>query len=281
MKRLIKLLTVIVLMTLSIHTTAFAQSAVAKYNEGIELMQKGDYNAAISSFKASMAVNKSTANKKKCNKQIAECKRLMAKHPATSDTERPAESNTTLTLSQSRLAFAASPQEQQRVGVEVMPQTSDWKAEVQDKHNWIELSKSMDGHEIIIACSPNEQTTERQATISVTCGNKSKTLTIVQRGRELTLGASPNYANFKLKGGKILVNISCNSDTTYSNGRNWDVIQHPEWLRVEATETTLILEAQKLEKNDPGYKGGRQGEVIIVSQSTRHVLPVKQKRKFL
>ena len=51
------------------HGSSFAQSATESYNKGVTLMNKGDYQGAIASFKASMAINKSAANVKKCKAQ--------------------------------------------------------------------------------------------------------------------------------------------------------------------------------------------------------------------
>ena len=58
MKTIFKLLMIIGLLGL-IPNPSFAQSASDSYNKGVALMNKGDYQGAIASFKASMAINNS------------------------------------------------------------------------------------------------------------------------------------------------------------------------------------------------------------------------------
>lgn len=278
MKRLIKLLTVIVMMTLTTPVVVFAQSASASYDKGLAQMKSGDYKGAIASFQASMAINKSEANKKKCNQQIAKCQKMLQKKPVVADTPIPVANEKKLNLSKSRVPFPPNPMEDLSVEVVTEPFSNDWMASVEGSVDWLELSKSMDGKSLILKCKPTDKTTKREIMVSVVYGNKKKEVKVVQWGKDVKFAATPLETNFKMKGGKQLVNISCNSDTVYEGGKNWKITQVPDWVKAETTETTLILEAQKVEKSDPQYKTGREGQVIIVSQNWECVLKVTQKR---
>ncbi len=278
MKRLIKLLTVIVIMTLTTPVVVFAQSASASYDKGLALMKSGDYTGAIASFRASMAINKSEANKKKCNQQIAKCQKQLQKKTTVIDTPMPVVNEKKLSLSKNRVPFPSNPMEDLSVEVFTEPFSNDWMASVEENADWLELSKSMDGKSLILKCKPTEKTIKREVIVGVTYGKQKKDVKVVQWGKDVKFTASPLETNFKMKGGKQLVNISCNSDTVYEGGKNWKIKQIPDWVKAETTETTLILEAQKVEKNDPQYKTGREGQIIIVSQNWECVLKVAQKR---
>lgn len=278
MSRLIKLLTLVIMMTLATPGTAFAQSAGDSYNEGIALMKKGDYKKAIDSFKASMAINKSAENKKKCNRQIAICRKMIK--PETNQTPVPTEKK--ISLSKERVPFPPTPMEDLAVEIITEPFTKDWIASTAGNGNWLELSKSMDGRSLIVKCKPTDSTVKRQAKVCVIYDeerkNIRKEIDVVQYGKDVILSATPLEISFKLKGGKQLIDIACNSDTVYDGGKNWKIKQTPHWLKAETTETTLVLEAQKMEKNDPDFKSGRVGQVIIMSQDKECVLKIEQKK---
>lgn len=278
MKRLIKLLTVILLMTLAAPTAVCAQSASASYEKGMAQMKSGDYAGAIASFQASMAINKSEANKKKCNQQIAKCKKLLQKKPTVTDVPVQTTSSQKLSLNKNRVAFPANPMEDLSVEVYTEPASNDWMAAVEGSADWLELSKSMDGKSLIVKCKPTNSTVKREVMVGVTYGRQKHDVCVAQWGNDVKLTAVPLESSFKMKGGKQLVNISCNSDTVYENGKNWKIKQLPDWLKAETTETSLILEAPQVDKKDPLFKSGREGQVIIVSQNWELVLKVVQKK---
>jgi len=278
MKRLIKLLTVIVMMTLTTPAVVYAQSASESYDKGMALMKSGDYSGAIASFQASMAINKSEANKKKCNTQIAKCRKLMKKPTGDTPVPVPVENEKKLRLSKERVPFPSTPMEDLSVDIITEPFSNDWMATVEGNADWLELSKSMDGKSLILKCKPTDKTIKREVMVAVTYGKQKREVKVVQWGKDVKFAATPLETSFKMKGGKQLVNINCNSDTVYEDGKNWKIKQVPDWVKAETTATTLILEAQKVEKNDPEYKTGRESQIIIVSQNWECVLKVSQKR---
>lgn len=277
MKRLFKLLTVILMMTLTTPVVIYAQSASVSYDKGMALMKSGDYKGAIASFQASMAINKSDANKKKCNQQIAKCKKFLQRKPAATNVTLPVANEKKMSLSSDRVAFSWNPMEDQSVEVNTEPFSNDWTASVEGDVDWLELSKSMDGKLLIFKCKHTNTTVKREASVIVSYGKIKREVTVAQWGKDVSFDATPQETKFRKKGGKKYVQISCNSDTIYENGKNWKINQAPDWLRVEAAETTLILEAQELEKSNPQYKTGREDLVSIVSQNLEISLKVVQK----
>ena len=261
MKRLIKLLTVIVLMSLTTPVAVFAQSASASYDKGMELMKSGDYKGAIASFQASMTINKSEANKKKCNQQIAKCQKLL-KRPTAVNTPVPAEKEKQLSVSKQRIAFPPNPMEDLSIEILTEPFSNDWMATVEGEADWLELSKSMDGKFLIFKCKPTDKTVRREAIVNVTYGKQKENVTVAQWGKDMVFKVEPLETSFKKKGGKQMVNIICNSDTVYEYGKNWKVKYVPNWIKAETTEATLILGAPILEKNDPEYNIHKMDEEV-------------------
>lgn len=276
MSRFLKLLMIIVIMTIS-PLVSSAQSASEYYNTGLSLMKKKDFSGAIASFKASMAVNKSASNVKQCNDKIKQCNRLM-RNSTNSQSETSQVKK--LTISNPSLWFKAQATDTQSAEIESVPFSTEWTANVPAEVTWIELSKSMDGKELNVRCRPNEQTTVRYAEIVVTLNNLVRKIDVRQQGKPVALSASSSFANFKLKGGTDIIDINCNSDTTYAGKRNWTIKKKPDWIKAEMTETTLILKTDKVEKNDPAYKNGRSGDIILQSQDAECLIQANQRKTF-
>ena len=257
----------------------FAQSASDSYNKGVALMNKGDYQGAIASFKASMAINKSAANVKKCKAQITKCNRLAKKKTGTADTAKKAPQKT-LTVSTNRIVFEAGAEETKSIGIETQPETNDWIANVASEHEgWCKLAKSMDGKELQVTCLPSNSTISRFTGITVIYDQVTQFIQLVQKGRSPQLKAITNLVKLsKRKGGSKQVAVSCNSDTLYSDNKNWQLSKYPEWCEVYVTSgNELTVKADKLTKEHPDFKTGRAGDIILRSQDQEFIIRVEQK----
>ena len=279
MNRILKILTLIFLMTLTtVHT--YAQSASDAYNKGVALMNKGDYQGAIASFKASMAINKSAANVKKCNAQIAKCNRLAKKkRSGGEDSSKKAAPSKQLTLSTYTLSFDSG-EDTKLVGVETLPESSDWMANVASEHeSWCKLGKSMDGKNLQVTCLATSSTLSRQTGITVIYDQVTRFIKLVQRGNKPHIDATKADVKInKRKGGTQKVGISCNSDTLYSDNKNWELTKFPDWCDVTVTSgNEITIKADALGKNDPDYKSGRTGYIRIESQNEEFIIRVDQK----
>lgn len=273
MNRILRILTVVILMTLT-PAFVYAQSASESYDNGMALMKKQDYSGAIASFKASMAINKSDANVKKCKAQIAKCQKLMKNKGKSA---APAAVEKKLNIPHPVLSVPANPVNDMGVQIEVTPESNDWSATVEGNVNWIELSKSMDGRYLVLKVSPTDKTIVRHAVVSVEYEKMERKIQVNQAGKAVELVAGELFTKFKKKGGQMLINVSCNSDTLYANNTNWFIVKAPEWCNAESTSTNVVLKVDPLDKKDPFYKTGRTGDIILRSQDQECVIRVDQK----
>jgi tetratricopeptide (TPR) repeat protein len=259
---------------------SYAQSASESYNNGVALMNKGDYQEAIASFKASMAINKSAANVKKCKAQIAKCNRLAKKKKSAGDGEKKeAAPQKQLTLSAYTLTFDAG-EETKYVGIETLPESSDWMANVASEHeSWCKLGKSMDGKNLQVTCLASSSTLSRQTGITVIYDQVTRFIKLTQKGNKPRIDATKADVKIKKrKGGTQKVGISCNSDTLYADNKNWELTKTPEWCEVTATSgNEITIKADAMAKNDPDFKSGRTGYIRIESQNEEFIIRVDQK----
>ena len=280
MKKTISKLMMIIGLLCFAPIVSYAQSASESYNKGVALMNKGDYQEAIASFKASMAINKSAANVKKCNAQIAKCNRLAKKkRSGGEDNSKKAAPSKQLTLSTYTLAFDAG-EDTKLVGVETLPESSDWMANVASEHeSWCKLGKSMDGKNLQVTCLASSSTLSRQTGITVIYDQVTRFIKLVQRGNKPHIDATKADVKInKRKGGTQKVGISCNSDTLYADNKNWELTKFPDWCDVTVTSgNEITIKADALSKNDPDYKSGRTGYIRIESQNEEFIIRVDQK----
>ncbi len=282
-KSIIRLLMIIGLLSFA-PCASFAQSASKAYSNGLAQMKKGDYAGAIASFKASMAINKSADNVKKCKAQIRKCSRLQARgKDSKADAPAKAASSKTLTLTTYHLTFSAD-EETKLVGVETIPESSDWTANIAPEcESWCKLSKSMDNKELQVTCLPTSSTISRLAGITVLYDQQSRFIQVTQKGKRPHIEASKNEVKlgkglFKKANYEEKISISCNSDTLYSDNKNWELVKSPDWCDVKVTSgNELTIKAEKLKKGDPDYKTGRSGYIFIRSQEEEFVIKVELK----
>lgn len=279
MNRFLKILTVILLMTLTtVHT--YAQSASDAYNKGVALMNKGDYQGAIASFKASMTINKSAANVKKCNAQIFKCNRLAKKKTTDRKDEPKKTTQKTLVVSAKNVGFEAAGGER-IIGVLTQPESNDWIANVASEHeSWCKLSKSMNGKELQIECLPSNSTISRYTGITVIYDQETQFIQLTQKGKDAEITAHPNDVKFKLKGGTEKVAISCNSDTLYADNKNWQLSKRPDWCEVYVgSSNEITVKVKEVKKGDPIYESGRSGDIILKSQNQECIIRVDQRKR--
>jgi hypothetical protein len=175
------------------------------------------------------------------------------------------------------LSVPANPTNDLGVQIEVFPESNDWTASLVGNVNWIELSKSMDGKYLVLKVSPTDKTIVRHAEVNVEYEKLERKIQVNQAGKAVELVASELFTKFKKKGGQMLINVSCNSDTVYANNSNWTIEKAPEWCNAEGTSTNLVLKVDALDKKDPFYKTGRTGDIILRSQKQECVIRVDQK----
>lgn len=281
MKKTISKLMMIIGLLCFTPVASYAQSASESYNKGVALMNKGDYQGAIASFKASMAINKSAANVKKCNTQISKCNRLAKKkrNSSSDDDSKKVTPSKQLTLSTYSVTFDSG-EETKLVGIETMPESSDWTANVASEHeSWCKLGKSMDGKNLQVTCLATSSTLNRQTGITVIYDQVTRFIKLTQKGIKPHIDVTKADVKInKRKGGTQKIGISCNSDTLYSDNKNWELTKSPDWCEVTASSgNEITIKAGPLAKTDPEFKSGRTGYIRIQSQNEEYIIRVEQK----
>ena len=281
MKKTISKLMMIIGLLCFTPVASYAQSASESYNKGVALMNKGDYQGAIASFKASMAINKSAANVKKCNTQIAKCNRLAKKkrNSSSDDDSKKVTPSKQLTLSTYSVTFDSG-EDTKLVGIETMPESSDWTANVASEHeSWCKLSKTMDGKNLQVTCLATSSTLNRQTGITVIYDQVTRFIKLTQKGNKPHIDVTKADVKInKRKGGTQKIGISCNSDTLYSDNKNWELTKSPDWCEVTASSgNEITIKAEPIAKTDPEFKSGRTGYIRIQSQNEEYIIRVEQK----
>lgn len=284
MTRFLKI--IILLFTISLAPAySYAQSASDLFSKGMSLKSNGKYQEAINSFKASMAINSKADNVKKCNQQIKQCEKLMRKRPSKDDYSSSSSSTqrNTLRVNTNELFFPGDKEQTIEVDVESQP-AGVWTAVVDPKDkDWLHLAKSAAKEALEITCDPSSQTIPRDAIVTVSNGGYNQQIKVSQTGKKPTLKISQPIIDIGKKGGKEVISVECNSDTTYSTGRNFVIVDKPNWVLLNISGAKSVKEAAKLElqieklkKDDINYKSGRSGAILIRSQEVDAEIKIEQ-----
>ncbi len=227
MKKLLIFLTML-LMSLTPATEAFAQNANDKYTEGMTYYNEGNMQAAIKAFKASMILDKSSANKKRCNAMIRRCS------PSKKKKAKVVEKTVELSLNRNTLEFdGKSP------GANVITVTSDndWKAVLENKKDasWCILEQSEDKKNLVVRTEPSHLTVARKAVIKIKDAkdsNLTKSVTVHQSsGKAPLIYVDPEEVDrINKEGDEVLIKIDCVTDTVYSDGKKWRLKSSPDWV---------------------------------------------------
>lgn len=308
MKRTAILLFFLLLSMFSV-VSIYAQTASSRYNEANRLFRKGDKEGAIRALKSSMILDKSDANKRKCQNLINKInssgkkdynsnsknnKNNTSKKDYYSTTPYSPD-NDVFYLRQHQLNFDGNEAGQAHV---IVKTSKIWDAEVDEEkdRSWCQVNKAHDDDSIlVVSVKPSNLTATREATIHVfmTYSRKNKReVKVIQRGgMKATIAASkPTVANIDRAGGNVVVPIFCNSDTLYSDGKNWEVAEFPSWVKVVSTKLfrknpfaqAVRVDAEKSELSiecapNP-TKEERRGKIVLVSQDAQCEINLIQKK---
>lgn len=115
-----------------------------------------------------------------------------------------------------------------------------WTLDNSSAGSWVTSSKS--GSEIRVNCGENTTTNSRSATLYVNYGNKRKSISIYQAGKENYLrvngGTSSITKSFDSDGGRTTYSVDC----SYDSYTTWGV---PSWCSVESkTSSSFVLKCE-------------------------------------
>lgn len=295
MKKLLMLLTAL-LISLAPVTEACAQNADSKYEEGVAQYNKGNMQAAIKLFKESMILNKSAANKKRCNAMIAKCNRTGKK----TKSEEPKTAKAELLLDRNHLSFNGRSSDADVISITA---TNGWSFRYVDQEDarWCILDKSQDGRTLKVKAEPSHLTVPREAKIIISDAvtpSFCKELYVKQgSGKDPYLTAIPaELDRIANDGEEEIIKITCVSDTLYSDGKNWRLKDYPSWVKMlpDKPKVTGIKSAfaSKNDKNaripveanelsmkiDPNTSTDeRLGEIVIQSQNSEMRIKLTQR----
>lgn len=295
MKKLLMLLTAL-LISLAPVTEVYAQNADSKYEEGVAQYNKGNMQAAIKLFKESMILNKSAANKKRCNAMIAKCNRSGKK--AKGENPKPAKAE--LLLDRNHLSFNGKSADADAISITA---TNGWKFRYVDQEDarWCILEQSQDGKTLKVKAEPSHLTIPRKATIiisdAVTPSFCRELFVTQSSGKDSYLTAIPlELDKIVVDGDEEVIKVTCVSDTLYSDGKNWRLKDYPSWVtmlpdkpKVTGIKSAFASKKDKdarlpVEANELSVKfdanpttDERLGEIVLQSQNTELRIKLKQK----
>lgn len=314
MKKIKKLLFVILLSIFPAFT--FAQSAGDLYNAGISLMAKKDYDGAIKSFNASMTINKSEDNVKKCTTKINECKWYKSQvNPPRKETPKepdPVVIPASLKVSSNDILVTCQGLTEDGhlpiISVSASPQANEWSVEPEDG-NWFTVIHSNDQNLFSLKIKENNSDSMRESIITVKSGDLEEKISIKQE-KLITIKAhyekekqgskakqiiddiggwfksedsDQDIINVSKKGESGVCIIACNSERRYDNGANWRVVELPEWC----SQRKVKSNGKDAEPNELVLAFGeldkkkdgpyRNGDIKIESQGIVKVIRVVQK----
>lgn len=297
MKRLLMFFAAL-LLALANATEINAQSGDAKYEAGVAQYKKGNMQAAIKLFSESKILDKSAANKKRCNAMIARCKK-----PRRQERKESVTPVAELSLNRNYLDFDGK---QPGANVVMVEATNDWTAVLEDEKDadWCILEKSEDRRSLVVRTNPSLLTVPREAVVKIADEDNeqlTKSVTIRQgSGKTPLLVADPEEIDrIDVDGDEVLVKIDCVSDTLYSDGKKWMVKNLPDWVSLlpdkqkEQTGLGKIFKSKKnRDKREPlgenelslkiapnKTKDERTGYIVVESQRVEVHVKLKQKRK--
>lgn len=278
------------------------------FAEGQELQQKKQYKKAIQKYQAAKVAYTTTEKKRMCDVQISMCKPGAATKTVVVEVVK----RDTLEVSPKLVFFEGV--NDGAVDVTVNASDSCWTFEIpkglQGENDFVVAEKSETGKGIHITAAANNTTVSRQQSLHVTMKECKDTVTVMQKGKNVTLRTNDNVINYKVKGGSKELEVITNSDSIVvdNNSESWYVESKPDWVEVvigaESQEslvdmaTTSITKIWKKQskvtladdekvthvnitaipilKSEPEFKTGRKGEIVFASQNKKHKVTIIQ-----
>lgn len=251
---------VLVVMMLSMPLVAYSQ-CIDIFKQGVAMMEAKKYRSAISYFQKAKKCDKNLA--KQCDEKIKECKGLI------NPTRDPVKLSV-ITLDKETLEFGSE---------ETSAKTVKVKSELEwictTDANWCTVTK-MDG-KVAIVCKINQTTDERKAAIQVDNGKETKSITVVQKGKDAILRFAPNQSlEFGKKGVEYFkIHLECTM--------SYRVDSKPEWVTVFEEDTDVIVikiaPLKRTEKDREGFfsiisMDGSKKDYVIIKQFKKMPKPV-------
>lgn len=155
------------------------------------------------------------------------------------------------------------------------------------------LGVSVDGNELDIRCSANNECSSRTQKILVKMDGISREIKVRQAGLGIEFYTDPETVTFKVDGGKKKVKVYCNNTSDEGEVGNWSVLSCPDWIdmvidksKVKVNDKNNIIQPMKSLEVLLICKGlvspsalahtGRKGTIVLESGKKRHAFTVEQ-----
>lgn len=236
--RLIRCLLLLLIVSVSQSVLAQANCYERTRQKGIDLYNKGDYQAAAKNFEAA---------------------KFCGDLPDDNDLDSWLDKCVVnVKLSVKRLEFEALFNEEQTVEVTTKAKTF----KVSKAPSWCTITQQ--GKMLIVYCEDNVVVAPREAKITITAAGKTAVLEIYQAAAEVELDLKPESVDFSSQSETRKVAVR-------SNVKEWSIDTTPEWLTVERKGDTLLLTSEK--NASSAY---RESELKIMIAEELFPLPVRQ-----
>ena len=175
----------------------------------------------------------------------------------------PVINKNSLAISTSSLTFDAAAG-QQTVNVTA---NCDWK--VTCSATWLTINPTSGNANATLTLSAQENTiTTREATVTVTGGGFTRTISVTQKGAEEKLSVSPQTLSFEYKDGENTVAITSNSSWTVTSDQDWCTVSKSSGSNNENI-TVKVTQNNSPDKRTANVKitCGNKTETLAVTQN--------------
>lgn len=179
------------------------------------------------------------------------------------DDDGPVINKNSLAISTSSLTFDAAAG-QQTVNVTA---NCDWK--VTCSATWLTINPTSGNANATLTLSAQENTiTTREATVTVTGGGFTRTISVTQKGAEEKLSVSPQTLSFEYKDGENTVAITSNSSWTVTSDQDWCTVSKSSGSNNENI-TVKVTQNNSPDKRTANVKitCGNKTETLAVTQN--------------
>ncbi|GEM_PF-4941808 len=226
---------------------AASQDCKKTYSEGIEFIQKKEFESAINKFKAAKICDKNL--EADCNTQITLCEREIQKI-AQAKIVKPLEVN------KKTIDFPADGGSDKII----VSGGGNWVFE--NDAEWCNVTKS--NNTLTVVCDKiNDKSQPRITHINIKSGKEARTIQVIQNAAEEFLKLSSDILVFSSRGNEGSLTVETNSD--------WNFSSPPFWCEVSKNNNSLVANAKP---NNTDKE--RTGKILINSGSKALAIDVFQ-----